>query len=518
MKNTLLFAFITFLSINAYGQRYYTDDVFDDVVVETDIEYGSNVSVLNYDIEIMGFPELPLYMDTYSPAGDTATDKPVVLLLHTGNFLPYLFEDGITGYNGAATGAKNDSSLVFIAHQLAKRGYFVASLDYRLGWKASATAQEERTKTLLEAYYRSIQDVRTGVRFLRKDVAENGNTWGIDPSKIAVLGQGTGGYITYGVAAVDTPEEVGLPEISDPVTGDSYIDFDKLGDIYATNTAQLCVPNHVGFDSDIQFGMNFGGACGTENWIDENTPPLAGMHVIKDPYAPYGCDGDVIVPTTGEFVIEVDGTNCIINIANNIGINDDLINAHFNDSYTLASEQYDEVDNMFGLSTATDESGPWDWWDMDFWSDVIPFSGGPDVNTGMLDDNPDASKAKSLAYCDTIVNFFCPRAMVAMQIEGFEIFNDPNNNVGAPSGIDQLDQNLINVAPNPSDGEMQLTMSGDEALQVEGIALYTAEGVHINVRYERGSSQLDLGNLAQGIYILQFQTSQGVLNKKLLIK
>lgn len=519
-KIYFLIVAICVLSLNLDAQRYYTDDIFDAVDVQYDIEYGSNISVLEFDIDIGAFPELPLLMDTYSPAGDTETNRPLVLILHTGNFLPNLFADGVTGYNGAATGAKNDSSIVFISNQLAKRGYVVASLDYRKGWAASSADASVRKKTLLEAYYRSIQDVRSAVRYFRKEALDNGNPYGIDPTKIAVLGQGTGGYIMYGVTAVDDPAEVSLPEISNDEDGSSFIDFDKLGDIYGTNTATQCVPNHVGYDSDVQFGMNFGGACGTENWLDENTPPIAGMHVIKDPYAPYDCDGVVRVPTTGEIVIIVDGTNCVINAANELGINDVLQNAYFNDSYTAASERFDDTDNMFGIETTEDESGPWDWWDFDFWDDIYSFADSDQVESvheGMLADNMDASLEKALAYCDTVVNFFCPRAMVAMQIEGYEVFNDPENTVGVPAGIDQLDNSLISIAPNPSEGQVQVQMNTN-AIQVEAVELYDINGARVLVDYNLESTELNLGNLPTGIYALQFITSQGVLNKKLLIK
>ena len=46
----------------------------------------------------------------------------------------------------------------------------------------------------MKAAYRGIQDVKAAIRYLRMDY-ENGNTYGIDTSRIIIVGQGTGGWI-----------------------------------------------------------------------------------------------------------------------------------------------------------------------------------------------------------------------------------------------------------------------------------------------------------------------------------
>ena len=67
-------------------------------------------------------------MDIYQPpASDTETSRPTFIYIHTGNFLPPL-------YNGGITGDKIDSSAVNVCKQMAKRGYVAVSINYRLGW------------------------------------------------------------------------------------------------------------------------------------------------------------------------------------------------------------------------------------------------------------------------------------------------------------------------------------------------------------------------------------------------
>ena len=88
-KLLLLFTFLLVLSFNQYisAQERYLDNIFEEVDVQSDIVYGNNVTV---------FPTLlgqspttqDLLMDIYTPSGDTETNRPAVVLIHTGSFLP----------------------------------------------------------------------------------------------------------------------------------------------------------------------------------------------------------------------------------------------------------------------------------------------------------------------------------------------------------------------------------------------------------------------------------------------
>ena len=97
-------------------------------------------------------------MDVYQPSGDTETSRPLVLVFHTGNFLPNVL-------NGQISGTKKDSSVVEICTQLARRGYVAASVDYRVGWNPLASTQPERALGLIQAAYRGLQDGRNAIRY-----------------------------------------------------------------------------------------------------------------------------------------------------------------------------------------------------------------------------------------------------------------------------------------------------------------------------------------------------------------
>ena len=210
-------------------------------------------------------------MDVYQPVGDDATDRRVMLLLHTGTFLPPIA-------NGQATGDKSDNFLVELATRYAKKGYVVGVPNYRLGWNPLTPDPDARTQGLAHALYRALQDTRTAVRFFRKSAAEDGNPYGVG-DKFVVGGEGTGGYISYGVATLNNDAELLLPKIinSSPETiaqfGQPvpYILQSMMGDINGTNFGSMmmdmdgdgtpetdvpfCLPNHVGSVSYTQLKL-----------------------------------------------------------------------------------------------------------------------------------------------------------------------------------------------------------------------------------------------------------------------
>ena len=128
-------------SVNPNGTRY-VDEIFSDVTVTSNVVYGQNIGILTQE------PVLEdLTMDIYTPDGDDATDRPVVVLLHTGTFLPAIV-------NGQATGDKTDNTLIELCTRLAKKGYVAVSANYRLGWNPLSTDPDVRTGTLAQAFYR----------------------------------------------------------------------------------------------------------------------------------------------------------------------------------------------------------------------------------------------------------------------------------------------------------------------------------------------------------------------------
>jgi hypothetical protein len=141
MKHYLLKAAIIFLIILTssltQAQRYVTE-IFTSTNVSSNIIFGQNYSVLT------GSPILEnLVMDIYEPTGDVLSERPLIMLLHTGDFLPRYI-------NQLTIGDKTDSATVEMANRFAKMGYVVAVPNYRTGWNPSGT-QDERTETYIHS-------------------------------------------------------------------------------------------------------------------------------------------------------------------------------------------------------------------------------------------------------------------------------------------------------------------------------------------------------------------------------
>ena len=146
MKRLLLFLFLPLLS---FSQTRYLDDVFINVTVTSDVEYAQNISILPAILSGGVNPPalMPILCDIYEPTGDSLTDRPVIVLAHTGSFLPPVI-------NGQPTGSKLDSSIVQQCMRWARKGYVAVAMNYRLGWNPTSTDQDVRT----QPYYKQLTE------------------------------------------------------------------------------------------------------------------------------------------------------------------------------------------------------------------------------------------------------------------------------------------------------------------------------------------------------------------------
>jgi len=389
MKTTLqsvfTIALISFgLSVSA--QTRYLDDVFPSAHVTSDVVYATNISILPL---LQGLPPGPatLICDIYEPGGvwDSITNRPVIILVHTGSFLPPVL-------NGQPTGSKTDMSIVEQCTRWAKKGYVAVAMENRLGWNPTSTDQNVRTSSLLQAAYRGIQDAKAMVRYMRM-TEDNGNPYRIDESKIVLGGQGTGAYISLGYPTLNDPAvELNLLkflDLTDPNNPAPYVYPPFFGNPDGTDSTYLPdfasptgqtelwnIPNNLGYSNDINMAFNLGGALADISWLQAGDVPMVSFHCEKDPYAPLDT-GDVIVPTTGDFVVEVMGSRTVQQNIHTYGNNMSFAMAGISDVYTTAANVNNggleglyifktpaptTTPNAFG-ELYEEQGSPWDWWD-----------------------------------------------------------------------------------------------------------------------------------------------------------
>ncbi|MEY9934640.1 acetyl esterase/lipase [Catenulispora sp. GP43] len=115
--------------------------------------------------EIQGFR--PLLLDLHLPATASARSPvPVVVWMHGGAF-----------WSGDRRYLPADLAPNAVFDALAAAGIAAATIDYRLSGEAAFPAQ--------------LHDVRAAIRYLRANAA----TWGLDPTRVGVWGESSGGML-----------------------------------------------------------------------------------------------------------------------------------------------------------------------------------------------------------------------------------------------------------------------------------------------------------------------------------
>jgi acetyl esterase/lipase len=157
----------------------YRDLVFGAATVTSNVVYGSAVNASGQTVT--------LRLDVYEPSGDVVTERPAIVWVHGGSF---------------SSGDKTSAELVDEATTFARKGYFNASINYRLvpgGCSAGAPSS-----TCVTAILEAREDAQNAVRFLRANAA----TYGIDLDRVAIAGTSAGAItaLNVGFVSAETPD------------------------------------------------------------------------------------------------------------------------------------------------------------------------------------------------------------------------------------------------------------------------------------------------------------------------
>ena len=543
--------FCTFLTLLGFvltsylgqAQTRYLDEVFTEVQVTDTVTYGVNVSILPIILGQSATPlPVPLKMDVYQPVGDTASQRALIIFGITGTFFPAYV-------NGGFTGELKDSTNVAFATRMAKRGYVVAVVQYRRGWNAIGSEIDQQ-KTILQAAYRGIQDIRNAVRYFRKTSAEDGNPWKVDVDHIAVGGTGTGGYMSYGATYLKSFDQILLQKFidfdEDPPA--PFVDTLLLGDVYGVKPGLINVPNFPTYSSDFNVGFALGGALGDSSWVDKGDVPFISAHSYKDPAAPPRV-GDVLAvnPSTGEpFAVIPSASGGYGVIQRSVALGNQAVLDDvdwwafpfdtFVGEISTRAEAIDEGNTglypfitpytpgdamCLGVGvpgdTLVEWTSPWNWynevvgagtWDAVFAAQIAAgqqMTGAQAVcrnNRGAPND-PAAAKM----YVDTIVSYISSRIGVVM-----DLF--PVRTVGIEDYIQ--DENL-QVYPNPAQ-DLMIVNYRDNAKLIKEITLmdFTGRSIRTYNNLNRSQAEISRDGLPTGVYLLRIKVDKSYTMKKVI--
>lgn len=161
----------------------------------TQLVYGVSSNYLNQ-------PDT-LKLDIYKPSGNRSVSRPLLVLIHGGAWIG---------------GDKSESGIVQIAYEFVKRGYVVASVNYRLGthkanWAMTPVQKDVNagfhaayisdSAEVYRAWFRAIQDVKGAIRFMKARQQLDSTC----ANAVFVGGESAGGYNALGVAFLDRSAE-----------------------------------------------------------------------------------------------------------------------------------------------------------------------------------------------------------------------------------------------------------------------------------------------------------------------
>ena len=152
---------LCFLSLNILAQERYKEEITDSARVETFTYAFKDGKSLD--------------MDVYSPAFDSQTQRPLIFYVHGG------------GFSG---GKRNDPGIQTFCKKLARHGYVVSSISYRLtregkesGFGCDCPAVDKKN-----TFNSAVEDLQDATFFM----IQQRDKMGIDPQKIILSGSSAG--------------------------------------------------------------------------------------------------------------------------------------------------------------------------------------------------------------------------------------------------------------------------------------------------------------------------------------
>ncbi len=137
----------------------YLDQIFSELSIERDIRFKEAVNGRRYE---------RLLLDVISPSGDIKRDRPAIIWAHGG---------------GLSDGSKDSPLERYCANEMAKKGYVIVSINYRLRRGAESD--------FTEAMRNAAEDVVSAFEWL----VSNSQRHAVDRSKITLAGYSAGAEI-----------------------------------------------------------------------------------------------------------------------------------------------------------------------------------------------------------------------------------------------------------------------------------------------------------------------------------
>ena len=238
----IVYLIILLSAVELYSQTVrYRDEIFSAYTMTSNITYGTGSKNV---------------LDLYTGTGDSLTNRPLIIFIHGGAFK--------SGDKDPSSGAGGAGFLKYFGYGMAKRGYVVASINYRLTtWTDDAT----HYKAMLLA----TQDAKAAIRFFRK----NASTYGIDTSLIFVSGESAGAHTAVQLSYLDSTEVLGFYQWGS-------IGWSAVGGSFENTSL-----GNAGYSSHVKACFSNWGALVDTNYMQAGGIPVFCVHGTADTVVPY---------------------------------------------------------------------------------------------------------------------------------------------------------------------------------------------------------------------------------------
>jgi hypothetical protein len=263
---SLLFLWVCVAS--AQGIRY-ANEIFSSHQLQSNIQYGTT-STMKFDF--------------YTGTGDLGTHRPLVIFIHGGGF---------------KSGDKVSSFGTLVCGGLARRGYAVASINYRL----TTTIPDDTVH--FEAMMKALQDSKSAIRYFRSNPA----LYGIDTSQIFVTGSSAGSITALHLAFLDSSE---VPS--------RIWERGNIGTTFEGSSG------NAGYSSRVQGVISNWGAIGDTAWMGAGDVPVYCVHGTADSTVYYN-----LIPADGPFL---HSSKYVYQRAQNVGLQS-VLRPFINTGHTL---------------------------------------------------------------------------------------------------------------------------------------------------------------------------------------
>lgn len=229
-----LFLIVQFTAICG-AQTRYIDNIFSSVDSTKNIQY----CITTY----LDDTEDTMRLDCFQPSGDLSPNRPLIVVIHGGDF---------------SSGTRNDFFSVTYEQTFARKGYCVASIDYRT--KLGIISISNAKKQFMTSIYNAVQDARSAVRFFKA----NAETYKIDTNLIFLCGYSAGAITAIQYAHMQ------MSEFVDFLDGDiSYVEL-------------LDIRNDLNVSASIKGYISYAGGIIDTSWITSDNVPFLTFHGTND--------------------------------------------------------------------------------------------------------------------------------------------------------------------------------------------------------------------------------------------